>query len=586
MESNLDTPSPDIRDYLKIVKKRRKYLLIPFVVIALLSVVLAVTLPSVYRSSATILIEEQEIPSELVKSTVTTFADQRIQIISQRIMSRSNLVDIIKKYDLYADDRKTKTEEKILEKMRQSIKVETISADVMDPRSGRPTKATIAFQLTFDDHSPSLAQRVTNELTSLFLRENIKSRTESAENAALFLSEEARRLKEKGQQLQATLADFKEKNLRQLPEANQLNQQELNALNNQLLSLDSQERSTQDRRYYLEGQLAQIEPNTATFGAAGNRVFGMRDRLKELQGQYPSLLARYSDNHPDVVKMRREIESLQKEIGSSTDLNTMNAELTDKRARLASLTEQYSDRHPDVINLQKQVTSLEQAMVEGAKNPTANINLEPDNPAYITLKAQLEAASSDLKSLEYTRVQVRQRIEELRQNLMQSPLVEKDYMDLVQELNNTNQRYQAVSAREMEAQIAQQLEIEKKGERFTLIDPAQEPLEPVSPNRMAILFLGMVLAIAGGFGAVAGGEMLDATIHSEKAIVSILGVGPLASIPYMQSRMENSQARRQQGMLLVALAGGIVLAMALFHWLFMPLDVFWYKLLRVVFGGH
>ena len=184
---------------------------------------------------ATILIEEQEIPSDLVHSTVTSFADQRIQVISQRIMSRANLIDIIKKFDLYADDIKTKTEERILEKMRKSIKVETISADVIDPRNGQPTKATIAFVLSFDNTSAPISQKVTNELVSLFLKENIKTRTESADNAALFLSEESRRLKEKIKDIQNKLADFKEKNLNQLPEANQLNQQELTALNNQLI---------------------------------------------------------------------------------------------------------------------------------------------------------------------------------------------------------------------------------------------------------------------------------------------------------------------------------------------------------------
>ena len=225
----MENQTPDIKDYLKIIKIRRKFLIIPFVIIALLSIVLAVVLPSIYRSSATILIEEQEIPSELVKSTVTTFADQRIQIISQRIMSRANLVEIIKKYDLYADDRKNETEEKILEKMRKSINVETISADVIDPRNGKPTKATIAFILSFDDESPALSQKVANELTSLFLKENIKSRTQSAENAAMFLSEEARRLKNKIQELQTKLAAFKEKNLHQLPEVN-LGEQSVNQL--------------------------------------------------------------------------------------------------------------------------------------------------------------------------------------------------------------------------------------------------------------------------------------------------------------------------------------------------------------------
>ena len=196
----MENQTPDIKDYLKIIKRRSKFLVIPFVVISILSIVLSVLLPSVYRSMATILIEEQEIPSDLVRSTVTTFADQRIQVISQRIMTRANLMEIIQKYDLYPKERKSKSEERILEKMRKSIKVEPISANVIDKRNGAPTLATIAFTLTFDDKNPVLAQKVANELTSLFLKENIKSRTESAENATLFLSEESRRLKDKIQQ--------------------------------------------------------------------------------------------------------------------------------------------------------------------------------------------------------------------------------------------------------------------------------------------------------------------------------------------------------------------------------------------------
>ena len=578
----MENQAPDIKDYLKIVKKRRKFLVIPMLVIALLSVILAVVLPSVFRSSATILIEEQEIPSELVRSTVTTFADQRIQIISQRIMSRLNLVEIIKKYDLYAEDRERKTEEKILETMRKSIKVETISADVIDPRNGAPTKATIAFVLAFDDESPNTAQKVTNELTSLFLKENIKSRTESAENAAMFLSEETRRLKDKIGQLQTTLASFKEKHLHQLPEANQLNQQELTSLTNQLMNLDVQERAAHERRFYLEGQLAQIDPNAMATNAAGGRVFDMKDRLKILQSDYPSLLARYSETHPDVIKVKREIESLQKEIGSNTDLNKMNAELTDKKAELALLLKQYSDKHPDVVKLQKQIASLQQSLLEASKNEYAKIDLQPDNPAYITLKSQMDAVDGEIKSLGDTRSRIKSKIEELRGNLMQAPLVEKEYIDLVQELNNTNQRYQAVSAREMEAQIAQQLELEKKGERFTLIDPPQEPLEPVSPNRIAILFLGLVLAVAGGFGAVALAEMLGSTVNSEKAILQILGVEPLATIPYLESETENREAKKQRQIVIMVTVGAAVLAVVLFHFIFMPLDVFWYKLLRVV----
>jgi len=208
--------------------------------------------------------------------------------------------------------------------------------------------------------------------------------------------------------------------------------------------------------------------------------------------------------------------------------------------------------------------------------------IEPDNPAYITLKSQLEAVDSEIKSLAQTRAQLNTRIAELRQNLRLSPLVEKEYMDMVQELDNTNLRYREVSAREMEAQIAQQLELQKKGERFTLIDPPQEPLEPYSPNRLVILLLGFVIAIFGGFGSVALAENLDSTIHSERAISAILGVAPLATIPYLESQKESLARKNRRITLLIAcLIIGIAATIA-FHFIVMPLDVFWYKLLRVL----
>jgi uncharacterized protein involved in exopolysaccharide biosynthesis len=578
----VENPTLDIKDYLKIIKRRHRLIIIPFFVVLLISIVVAVVLPSVYRSSATILIEEQEIPSELVRSTVTTFADQRIQQISQRIMSRSNLMEIVHKFNLYKDELKNKTEERVLEKMRKSLKVETVSADVIDPRNGVPTKATIAFVLAFDNTSASVAQQVDNELVSLFLKENIKSRTDSADNAALFLSEESKRLKSKIIDIQSELAAFKEKNLEQLPEANQLNQQELNSLNQQLLAQDTQERAVQERRFYLEGQLAQIDPNTTSTNAVGQRVYDMKDRLKELQSQYPSIASHFSDNHPDILKAKREIESLQKEIGTSTDLNTMTAELTDKKSELALLLKQYSDKHPDVVKLQKEITALQQAIVEVKQHEYSTVANEPDNPAYITLKAQLDSIESDVKSLAQTRAQLNARIAELRSNLRKSPLIEKEYMDMIQELDNTNNRYREVSSKEMEAEIAQQLELQKKGERFTLIEPPQEPLEAHSPNRPVIIVLGFVLAVLAGFGSVALVETLDATIHNEKAITSILGVAPLAVIPYLESQKENQARKNQRKIFILSCLLIILIVLIAFHFIIMPLDVFWFKLTRVL----
>ncbi|MDD4913460.1 MAG: lipopolysaccharide biosynthesis protein [Methylococcales bacterium] len=578
----MENQAPDIKDYLKIIKRRKKFVIIPFLAIFLLSIILSVVLPSVFRSTATILIEEQEIPSELVRSTVTTFADQRIQIISQRIMSRVNLMEIIKKYDLYAADLKTKTEERILDKMRKSIKVETVSADVIDPRNGVPTKATIAFILAFDSPSPSLAQKVANELVSLFLKENIKSRTESADNAAIFLSEEKRHLKERIQEIQAKVAEFKKNNLNRLPEANSINQQEITTINNQLMLLDSQERSAAEHKFYLEGQLAQIDPNTSATNAVGQKVFDMHDRLKELQAQYPSLISRYSETHPDLVKIKHEIESLQKQIGSSADIASLNAELTEKKSAYTSLLKQYSDKHPDVQKLQKEITALQQAILDTKTQEFTNNEIKPDNPAYISTQTQLAAVDSDIRSLAQSRTMLNEKLEKLRKNMREAPLIEKEYMDMLQELDNTNNRYRGVDAREMEAQIAQQLEIQKKGERFTLIDPPQEPLEAYSPNRMVILILGFVVAIAGGFGALAMAEVLDSNIHSERTITQLLGVPPLATIPYLENHKESENRKNhRKTLLLIGLTGSIAAVIA-FHFIVMPLDVFWYKLLRII----
>jgi hypothetical protein len=396
------------------------------------------------------------------------------------------------------------------------------------------------------------------------------------------LNEESRRLKDKIQQLQTQFATFKEKNLNQLPQISQLNQQELTSLSGQLLSLDSQERSLHERQFYLEGELAQIDPNALATNATGNRVFDMKDRLKVLESEYPSLQASYSADHPDVIKAKREIESLKLQIGSNKDINNMNAELTNKKADLALLLKQYSAKHPDVLRLQKQISTLQQSMVTAKDTEASNTSVQPDNPAYITLKAQLQSINAELQSLAFTRSQVNKKMEELRQSLRQAPLVEKEYTDLIQELDNTNLRYREVSAREMEAQISQQLEVERKGERFTLIDPPQEPLEPISPNRAAILFLGFVFALASGFGSVFFAEMLGSTVNNQKTIAAILGVPPLASIPYLESREERETFAKHRFIILLGTLIAIIVAVVGFHFLIMPLDVFWYKLLRVI----
>ena len=156
-----------------------------------LALLLAAFWPATYRSTGTILIEQQEIPEDFVRSAVSSYADQRVQVISQRVMTSANLLGIIEKFELYGVERDASTREELVERIREDINLDMISADVVDPRQGRATKATIAFAVGYDSRSPDLAARVANDLVSLYLRENLESRKQLAAGSADFLTGEA-----------------------------------------------------------------------------------------------------------------------------------------------------------------------------------------------------------------------------------------------------------------------------------------------------------------------------------------------------------------------------------------------------------
>ena len=179
MEEDVKT----IGDYIGIIKRRKWALIIPIVVVFIIAAIAAITLPRTYRSSSTILIEEQEIPRDFVISTVTGFADQRLQMINQRIMSTSRLLEIINRFSLYADLRSKMTMEEIVETMRKDIRFATISADVLFTTA---SKATIAFTVAYDGKNPQVVQQVASVLASLYLEENLKTREEGTTGASRF----------------------------------------------------------------------------------------------------------------------------------------------------------------------------------------------------------------------------------------------------------------------------------------------------------------------------------------------------------------------------------------------------------------
>ncbi len=252
----------DFREYLALLRRRMGQIVAVAAALAALAIVVAITLPEVYRSSATILVQEQEIPPDLVRSTVTSFADERIQVISQQVMTRAVLLQLADKYGLYEKYRERKMTDEIVERMRRDIRLSTIDAAVSDRSSGRRVNTTIAFRISYDAPDPERAQKVVNDLVSLYLDENVKARQQSVAQTTAFLAEEADRLAKQIQEIEANLAAFKRRYAGRLPDSAAVNMQLADRMQSELLRVEREISMLQDRKLYLEAQLPLVKPNT------------------------------------------------------------------------------------------------------------------------------------------------------------------------------------------------------------------------------------------------------------------------------------------------------------------------------------
>ena len=386
-------------DFIKILIRRKNQFLVPVIVIFFVSIFMAMSMPSIYRSEATILVEQQEIPADLVRSTVTSYAGERIQVISQRVMTRENLSRIIDKYNLYKEKRSDVSINKLAGILRNKIELEMISADIIDPRSGRPTTATIAFKISFSNEDPYMSQQVTNEIVSLFLNENKQRRTKSALETSEFLTAEAEKLKKNVDKLENQLAEFKEKNIHNLPEHQQLYLQLMERKEMALANNIQQMRTLEERKIYLQTELAQMRPKSDIYTSNGKRVFGIEDRLMTLQTEYVGLKTKYTDQYPPLIKLKEEIDALKSQIGVVGDVKKIRQQLYEQKLKLDNLKELYPDQHQDIIN-QKRLIEYTQASLNSAMNAkqlkSEHNTIRTDNPAYKQLQIQLNATEAEL----------------------------------------------------------------------------------------------------------------------------------------------------------------------------------------------
>jgi uncharacterized protein involved in exopolysaccharide biosynthesis len=582
-------------DYLNIFKRHKYLVIIPAVILIAVSAIVAYTLPATYKSEGLILIEAQEIPDDLVKSTVTSYADQRIEIIKQRIMTTSNVMDIVNKYNLYPDVRKKSPASVVVGLFRENMAVEMVEANVTDPRSGRSKRASIAFNVSFLDKSPQLAQQVANELVTKFLTENVRTRTERATETQTFLGEEAKKFQRKIQELEKKIAEFKDEYSDSLPELLQYNlstverlQDELTENQSQIMTLKDQVTTMTLEQSNLQTYLAS-RPSRAYIDQNEPTISAPEKELIQAKTEFSRLRAKYSPSHPDVVQLQKQIKSLESELGVGTNgLADLNAELEQAQERLKDLTQRYAANHPDVKTQENKVASLKSQVNEieivdsSAQVDKKNDNSDAINPISLQLNSKIDSTEREVNRLKVRQVELRAKLEDFEQRVVRTHQVKRAYDDLIRDHDNHLMKYKELKAKQLEAELAQNLEAENKGESFTLIEPPLVPSKAEKPNRPKILAMGIVVSLAASFGLALLVEKLLGGVRGYNEISRVSGYTPLVVLPFITTEKDLRRKRNSRYRMVFYFIVLLSLLVAGFHYFVMDLEVLWFKVLRKV----
>jgi uncharacterized protein involved in exopolysaccharide biosynthesis len=563
--SNAAIPHPDERliniDILGALRRRKWIGLAVAVLGVIATVVFVMGLPSTYRSTATILIEEPDVPQDLVKSTVSNYANDRLQIIQQRVMTSQNLNGVIDQFQLYPGiEAQGLPRSAAIRLLRSKIFLQVVSANITGQQPSRyrqQPQASIAFSLSFDHGDPQVAQQVATRLSELYMGENNRTRQEKAAGTTKFLTEQAKKLYADVQSLEKRLMEVRSKYNGSLPEQFNMNTQMLNEAQNQLMQNAAEQQMAMQKRAFLQSQLATISPyNPVT---ASGQPTTPQSQLMSLQLQYSNLSSRYGTKHPDVIRLERQIDTLKQQLGlGGAAPRPDNQAYAALQAQLAEALQRYGDNHPDTKRLRRQLDQMKSDM-EAAPPPQLNAQQgPPDNPIYIQFQSQLADVESQLGGLRERSTALEASVDELQQRILQTPRVEAEYNSLRDQHNLALQRYQSFKDKESDAQVAENMEQQSKGETFSVIEPAQFPDIPESPNRQLLIAVGIFLTGMLAAAAMLAVDMLDPRIFDAKGLVHAFGEMPLATVPYIAT-VDEARSRRRR---LIGLAGAAVILVA------------------------
>jgi succinoglycan biosynthesis transport protein ExoP len=450
--------APGFGEYAALIRRRGIWVATIVPAVILLSIYLAYALPAQYQSTATILLEPSSIPQELIKTTVASYADQQIEVISGRVMTPETLTELVRQFDPYPDTKLS------VEQKAQRVLADT-SLERVDPVTFEPLEKSAAFSLHYQNPSPARAALVAQRLADLFLTYHQRERTRAAREAAQLIAGQADELTRELRALDEEYAQLRERHGDALPDARDRNEVGRAQAERDLEDLQRQLRAEQGQETLLSAQLSGLSPN------------------------------------------------LMANKGDMTDLATVKAQLADAEQR-------YTPDHPDVKRLRRALASLvAQQNARGAGAPV----IKPDNPEYIRVANQYDAAHKEVLALQASAERARTKVDEFTTLLRSSPEIERQYNDLQRRRESLQSQFQEIQEKVKSAEMGQVFEAQKQGEHFTLLRAPFVASGPYYPNRLGMILLGLVLGGALAAIAVTIAESSDATVRGAKDLADAAG---------------------------------------------------------------
>ena len=461
-------------------------------------------IPSTYESEALILVEQQKIPEQYVLPNVTVSLQDRLQSMTQQILSRTRLQSTINRFHLYEKRRLrafTKAEDPV-EQMRKDIGIELVEA------TGRAGQLT-AFKIRYSAGTPQLAQQVNSELTSLFIDENLKSQQQLSESTTAFLQSQLADARTNLEQQEAKVRAFKAEHFGDLPSQTETNVQILSGLQAQLLGTQRALDAAKQQKLYLESLQQQYQTAQASMGENSTETSpqALAEELVKLRSQLEDARSRLTEEHPDVIALKDKIartEKLKKDL----------------EAEIAS--------HPET-------DKATNAVDPGA---TAQVQRGSTTPMMQT-QSQIKAIQLEIENDEKHTKELESQIASYRTRLDLTPQTEQRLADVSRGYEESKANYNSLLQKQNQSQLATSLQQRQQGEQFRILDPPSLPDKPTAPNHLLLSLAGLMAGVALGFGLAALLEMTNVLVRQEKDLEGLIPTRVLVGIPHLNAPGED-----------------------------------------------